>query len=202
MKKLITLIPLLLLGCSEIESENQTSPTYNQNNSAVANTNVEDQHVLLNNLDSISADTLSTVEFDRSTSSSLQSSNIQQYNAEDSLNKILNSGDTREIVYLIHPSNQMLVYCFHDSRSECYIEGIHDHKFFKYDISQVEGQNKGKLTSPGNPIDSARTTPMEWMTVTDEYVMVLMTSKIMLNSQQNTLHEPLIIDYKKGMMVR
>ena len=103
---------------------------------------------------------------------------------------------------LIHPTKEMLVYCYHDVRSECYIEGVHNSQFFKYDISQVEGQNKGKLTSPGNPIDSAKTTPMKWLTINNEYAQVLMTSKIMLNSQQYTLQEPLVIYYKNGMMVR
>ncbi|MBE0407883.1 hypothetical protein ACT3TI_12485 [Psychrobacter sp. AOP22-C1-22] len=132
----------------------------------------------------------------------LDNSNTRDYNAQNSLGKILNSGDSREVVYLIHPTKEMLVYCYHDLESECYIEGIHNSQFFKYDISQVEGQNKGKLTASGNSIGSAKTTPMKWLTVNNEYAQVLMTSKIMLNSQQYTLHEPLVIYYKTGMMVR
>lgn len=132
----------------------------------------------------------------------LANSNTYDYETQVSLGKILDSDDSREVVYLVHPTDELLTYCYHDVRSECYIEGVHNSQFFKYDISQVEGQNKGKLTSPGNPIDSAKTTPMKWLTVNNEYAQVLMTSKIMLNSQQYTLHEPLVIDYEAGMMVR
>ena len=132
----------------------------------------------------------------------LDNSNTRDYNAQKSLGKILDSGDSREVVYLVYPTKKMLVYCYHDLESECYIEGIHNSQFFKYDISQVEGQNMGKLTFHTHDIESSKTTPTEWMTINDKYVQVLMTSKIMLNSKQHTLYEPLVIYYKNGMMVR
>lgn len=201
MRKFITLIPLLLIGC-DLDSKNETPDPYAQEESVVDKADLKDERTPLNKENTVSANNLHNDKTNSNYANSLQSSDIQQYDAEKSLNKILNSSDTREIVYLIHPSNQMLVYCFHDTESECYIEGMHDNKFFKYDISQVEGQNMGKLTFHTHNIESSKTTPMKWMTVTDEYVMVLMTSKIMLNSQQNTLHEPLVIYYEKGMMVR
>ena len=174
MKKLILILSVLLLGCDTTESIDKK---------------------LSINKDSSDLATGSNVEI-------LETSDTLEYSAQKSLNNILNSSDPREVVYLIHPAKELLVYCYHDVSSECYIEGLHNRKLFKYDISQVEGQNKCKLTSPGNPIDSAKTTPIKWLTVNDEYAQVLMTSKIMLNSQQNTLHEPLLIDYETGMMVR
>lgn len=96
----------------------------------------------------------------------------------------------------------MLVYCYHNLESECYIEGLHKNVIFKYDISQVEGQNMGKLTFHNHNIESSKTRPTEWMTINYEYVQVLMTSKIMLDSKQHTLYEPLVINYEKGLVVR
>ena len=132
----------------------------------------------------------------------LANSDKQEYDAQKSLGKILDSGDSREVVYLVHPTDELLTFCYHDVRSECYIEGVHNSQFFKYDISQVEGQNMGKLTFHIHDIESSKTTPTEWMTINDKYVQVLMTSKIVLNSKQHTLYEPLVIDYEAGMMVR
>ena len=67
----------------------------------------------------------------------LANSDTQDYNSQTSLDKILNSDDPREVVYLIHPTQYMLVYCYHDVRSECYIEGVHNSQFFKYELKKV-----------------------------------------------------------------
>ncbi|SLJ84064.1 hypothetical protein [Psychrobacter sp. DAB_AL43B] len=193
MKNLILISSILLFGCGAAESIDEKLSTDRNGNDLTTESNTE-------------STSNSSVDSDNFLSNKTETSDLnddtQDYDAQKSLGKILDSGDSREVVYLIHPTDELLTYCYHDVRSECYIEGVRNSQFFKYDISQVEGQNKGKLTSPGNPIDSAKTTPMKWLTVNDEYAQVLMTSKIMLNSQQYTLHEPLVIDYEAGMMVR
>ena len=202
MKNLILILSVLLLGCDTTESIDKTLSIEQNSRNVATDSNVENTHPSSNNLGNISPDSLPSTHQNNSNAGILETSDTLEYSAQNSLNNILNSSDPREAVYLIHPTKELLVYCYHDVRSECYIEGVHNSQFFKYDISQVEGQNQGKLTSPGNPIDSAKTTPMKWLTVNNEYAQVLMTSKIILNSQQYTLHEPLVIYYETGIMVR
>lgn len=194
MKNLALLLSVLLFGCGTTEPEYKKVNANKESNEVVTDVSIENFAVPSYNLPA--------THLNDNNSEILEIPDTQSYSTQKSLNKILNSGDTREIVYLAHPTKELLVYCYHEVRSECYIEGLHNDKFFTYDISQVEIQNKGKLTSPDNPIDSAKTTPINWITVNREYAQLLMTSKIMLNSQQYTLHEPLIINYEKGMMVR
>ncbi|WP_440463992.1 hypothetical protein [Psychrobacter sp. ASPA161_6] len=202
MKNSILLSSILLLGCGATESIDEKLNADMNGNDLKNQSNTESSSKLSIDSDNLLSNKIETSDLNNDSSKLLANSDIQDYNSQTSLDNILNSDDPREVVYLVHPTKEMLVYCYHDVRSECYIEGVHDSQFFKYDISQVEGQNKGKLTSPGNPIDSAKTTPMKWLTINNEYAQVLMTSKIMLNSQQYTLHEPLVIYYKNGMMVR
>ncbi|MEK6199668.1 MAG: hypothetical protein N2B60_05520 [Psychrobacter sp.] len=202
MKNSILLSSILLLGCGATESIDEKLNADMNGNDLKNQSNTESSSKLSIDSDNLLSNKIETSDLNNDSSKLLANSDTQDYNSQTSLDNILNSDDPREVVYLVHPTKEMLVYCYHDVRSECYIEGVHDSQFFKYDISQVEGQNKGKLTSPGNPIDSAKTTPMKWLTINNEYAQVLMTSKIMLNSQQYTLHEPLVIYYKNGMMVR
>ncbi|MFT5120827.1 MAG: hypothetical protein ACI8R1_001921 [Psychrobacter glaciei] len=202
MKNSILLSSILLLGCGATESIDEKLNADMNGNDLKNQSNTESSSKLSIDSDNLLSNKIETSDLNNDSSKLLTNSDTQDYNSQTSLDNILNSDDPREVVYLVHPTKEMLVYCYHDVRSECYIEGVHDSQFFKYDISQVEGQNKGKLTSPGNPIDSAKTTPMKWLTINNEYAQVLMTSKIMLNSQQYTLHEPLVIYYKNGMMVR
>lgn len=202
MKSLILILSVILLGCDTTDSIDKTLNINKDINNLATNPNVENASASLKNSDNTSPDSMQNSHLNNRNIETLETLDTLEYSAQKSLNKIVNSSDPRKVVYLIHPIKELLVYCYHDLNSECYIEGLHNSKFFKYDISQVEGQNKGKLTSPGNPIDSAETTPIKWMTVNDEYTKVLMTSKIILNSQQHTLHEPLVIYYKTGMMLR
>lgn len=202
MKNSILLSSILLLGCGATESIDEKLNADMNGNDLKNQSNTESSSKLSVDSDNLLSNKIETFDLNNDSSKILANSDTQDYNSQTSLDKILNSDDPREVVYLVHPTKEMLVYCYHDVRSECYIEGVHNSQFFKYDISQVEGQNKGKLTSPGNPIDSAKTMPMKWLTINNEYAQVLMTSKIMLNSQQYTLHEPLVIYYKNGMMVR
>ena len=202
MKNSILLSSILLLGCGATESIDEKLNTDINSNDLKNKSNAESTSKLSINSNNLLSNKIETSDLNNDSSKILANSDTQNYNSQTSLDKILNSDDPREVAYLIHPTKEMLVYCYHDVRSECYIEGVHNSQFFKYDISQVEGQNKGKLTSPGNPIDSAKTMPMKWLTINNEYAQVLMTSKIMLNSQQYTLQEPLVIYYKNGMMVR
>ena len=202
MKNLILISSILLLGCGATESIDENLNADINSNDLKNQSNTESFSKLSIDSDKLLSNKIETSDLNNDSSKILANSDTQNYNSQTSLDKILNSDDPREVAYLIHPTKEMLVYCYHDVRSECYIEGVHNSQFFKYDISQVEGQNKGKLTSPGNPIDSAKTMPMKWLTINNEYAQVLMTSKIMLNSQQYTLQEPLVIYYKNGMMVR
>ena len=202
MKNSILLSSILLLGCGATESIDEKLNADMNGNDLKNQSNTESSSKLSIDSDNLLSNKIETFDLNNDSSKILANSDTQDYNSQTSLDKILNSDDPREVVYLVHPTKEILVYCYHDVRSECYIEGVHNSQFFKYDISQVEGQNKGKLTSPGNPIDSAKTMPMKWLTINNEYAQVLMTSQIMLNSQQYTLHEPLVIYYKNGMMVR
>lgn len=202
MKKLILMFSVLLCGCPSDETIGKKPSSISDNNALSAESGFKSIDTVLNVSDDFQTNNTRAIYLDEDDLKLLNASDTQNYNVQDSLNVILNTDDPREVVYLVHPNKPLLVYCYHDVKSECYIEGVNNHQFFKYDISQVEGQNKGKLTSPNNPIDSAKTIPMKWMNIEDDYVMVLMTSKIMLNSQQHTLHEPLAVDYEKGIMVR
>lgn len=202
MKNLILISSILLLGCGATESIDENLNADINSNDLKNQSNTESTSKLSIDSDNLLSNKIETYDINDDSSKLLAKSDTQDYNSQTSLDNILNLGDPREVVYSIHPTREMLVYCYHDIESECYIEGVHNSQFFKYEISQVEGQNKGKLTSSGNPIDSSKTTPTKWLTVNDEYAQVLMTSKIMLNSKQYTLHEPLIIYYETGMMVR
>lgn len=202
MKNIILILSVFLLGCGTTISVDKKVNIEEENNGSIDESKAKITDTISNDLNRIETDNIQALYSNRNNFKLLNASNNQNYNVQDSLSAILNTDDPRKVVYLIHPNKPLLVYCYHDVKSECYIEGINNNKFFKYDISQVEGQNKGKLTSPSNPIDSAKTTPMKWMKIEDDYVMVLMTSKIILNSQQHTLNEPLVINYEKGMMVR
>lgn len=202
MKYSILLSSILLLGCGATESIDEKLNADMNGNDVKNQSHNESSSKLSIGSDNLLSNKIETSDLNNDSSKLLANSYTQDYNSQTSLDNILNSDDPREVVYLVHPTKEMLIYCYHDVRSECYIEGVYNSQFFKYDISQVEGQNKGKLTSQRNPIDSAKTTPMKWLAINNEYAQVLMTSKIMLNSQQYTLHEPLVIYYKTGMMVR
>jgi hypothetical protein len=194
MKKIILISSILLLGCDASETVVKKTSSDINSNDLTAESKNESTAIVPNDSNSIQSNNKNT--------EILEPSDAQGYSAQRSLNSILSLDDPREVVYLVHPTKEMLVYCYHDLESECYIEGVHNSQFFKYDISQVEGQNMGKLTFHTHDIESSKTTPTEWMTINDKYVQVLMTSKIMLNSKQHTLYEPLVIDYEAGMMVR
>ncbi|MEN6668945.1 hypothetical protein AAJP47_01045 [Psychrobacter sp. B38] len=204
MKEFVLISSLLLFGCGATEPSNQQLNTNKDNSNSINEPDV--RRTSISSVDSINipSNGLQSTYSNDDCSEILQTPHTKDYdyNAKKSLNKILNSGDPRKVNYLLHPIKQLLVYCYQNTSSECYIEGIHDGKTFKYDISQVEGQNRGKLTFHNNNIESSKTTPIKWMAVEDDYVMVLMTSKIIMNSQQYTLHEPLVIEYEAGMMVR
>lgn len=194
MKNLPLILSVLLFGCGTTEPDYKEVNNSEKIDEVVTNVSVEDSFVL--------SHSLPATHLNDSNSEILAPPNAQGYSAQKSIDSILSLDDPRKVVYLVHPTRELLVYCYHNIESECYIEGVHNSQFFKYNISQVEGQNMGKLTFHTHNIESSKTTPTEWMTINDEYVQVLMTSKIMLNSQQNTLHEPLVIYYKTGMMVR
>ncbi len=193
MKNIILIVSILLLGCDT--SETIVKKTNSDANINGLTTKYKNESIAIVPNDS------NSIQFNNNTEI-LEPSYAQGYSAQKSLDNILSLDDPRKVVYLVHPTKEMLVYCYHDIESECYIEGLHDGQYFKYDISQVEGQNMGKLTFHTQNIESSKTTPIKWMTVNDEYAQVLMTSKIILNSRQNTLHEPLVIDYETGMRVR
>ena len=202
MKSLILILLVLLLGCDTTDSIDKTLNINKDISNLATDSDVENASASSKNSDNTPPDNLQSTHLNNSNTEILKTLDTLEYSAQKSLSNILNSSDPRKVVYLIHPTKELLVYCYHDLSSECYIEGLHNNEFFKYDISQVEGQNQGKLTLPGNPTDSTKTTPMKWLTVNNEYAQVLMTSKIMLKSQQYTLHEPLVICYETGMMVR
>lgn len=202
MRKLVLLLSALLLACGTTEPKYKKANTAKENSNLMAKVNIKSMSDEIANLVNTSSDSLSMTYLKNKKQGSLEDVNTQDYNAQKSLNKILNAGDTREVVYLVHPTKEMLVYCHHDIESECYIEGLHDGRYFEYDISQVEAQNMGKLTFHTQNIESAKTTPIEWIAVENDYVMIPMTSKIMLSSRQHTLHEPVVIDYLEGMKVR
>ena len=115
------------------------------------------------------------------------------FSAQSALNSIQKSSDTRKLVYLIHPTEEILVYCYQENKSECYIKGQYKGKYFEHDLTAVENRNKGKITT--NKIQSAKTTPTEWMSFTDEYIQVKMTTQIIMNSKKYTSYEPLIISF-------
>lgn len=182
MKNIILIVSILLLGCDTSETIVKKTNSNANINGLTAKYKNESIAIVPNDSNSIQPNNNTEI---------LEPSYAQGYSAQKSLDNILSLDDPRKVVYLVHPTKEMLVYCYHDIESECYIEGLHDGQYFKYDISQVEGQNMGKLTFHTQNIESSKTTPIKWMTVNDKYAQVLMTSKIILNSRQNTLHEPL-----------
>ena len=96
--------------------------------------NTESTSKLSIDSDNLLSNKIETYDINDDSSKLLAKSDTQDYNSQTSLDNILNLGDPREIVYSIHPTREMLVYCHHDIKSECYIEGVHNSQFFKYAI--------------------------------------------------------------------
>lgn len=123
------------------------------------------------------------------------------FSTQNTLNNLEKSGDTRKLVYLLHPTEEIIVYCYQEKKSECYIKGQYNGKYFEYDLTAVENKNKGKITI--NEIQSAQTTPTEWMDLTDHDIQVKMTTQIIMNSKKYTSYEPLIIFFdERGVFWR
>ncbi|MGP5217116.1 hypothetical protein ACTXPE_07675 [Psychrobacter celer] len=123
------------------------------------------------------------------------------FSAQSALNSIQKSSDTRKLVYLIHPTEEILVYCYQENKSECYIKGQYKGKYFEYDLTEVENRNVGTITI--NEIQSAKTTPTEWMSLTENHIQVRMTTQIIMNSKRYTSYEPLIIFFdERGVFWR
>ena len=130
-----------------------------------------------------------------------QNTNKTSFSAQSALNTIQKSSDARKLVYLIHPTEEILVYCYQENRSECYIKGQYNGKYFEHDLTAVENRNIGTITI--NEIQSAKTTPTEWMSLTENHIQVRMTTQIIMNSKKYTSYEPLIIFFdERGVFWR
>lgn len=91
---------------------------------------------------------------------------------------------------------------YYQQKSHCVTQGMNNNQAFSYDISAVENQNIGKVTNKFTNIRYVRTYPMKWVAVKNDDFMVLMQTVFYINHKKFTTEEPLVIDYKKGMIVR
>ena len=121
---------------------------------------------------------------------------IKHFSVRDELELIKESSRNRALVYLIYPTEEIIVYCYQGTNSECHIKGTVNGYYFEHDLTQVEGSNKGKITT--NKADSTKTFPSEWITLNDEYIQVNMVTQIMIDSQRYTSNEPLKIYFDES----
>lgn len=121
---------------------------------------------------------------------------IKNFSAKEELELIKKSNINRSLVYLIYPTEEVIVYCYQGKNSECHIKGAVNGYYFEHDLTQVEGSNKGKITT--NKADSLKTFPSEWITLNDEYIQVNMVTQVMIDSQRYTSNEPLKIYFDES----
>lgn len=176
MKVLIPLISfILLLGCSASDTSNnqtESTGTSSKKDSAI----------------NVSSEKLDAERLSNKNPKMINKSN---FSARSALDKLEKSDDTRKLVYLLHPTEEIIVYCYQKLRSECYISGQYNGIYFEYDLTGVESRNIGQITI--NEVESAQTIPTEWMDLTEEKIQIKMETQIVMDSKRYISYEPLII---------